>query len=415
MTSTPDKAIAGELEFGSCDSQLDEQHFRIFGKPPVAPPAGGLQEVIDQTCRAFAEHMELIDRSHDALWSALGYIYVQSAWISHVAYRAVHKALAAEIVRLADNVASLPDNLRELTARELLLLLRYSSWERDKSVRSKCRTLFKAADKAEVGYNVAGFVAWVKDEGGIDKIVAAYREAHKPERNKNRETCEPATAWERVQDLLPEISATPEEVTTEISPDEANEELIVLLLHPKRPAPDGKCTCERVWKSSDPKLIDEAVETIAREIEDAAAHAEFERKQVWKLNKFMLKLKQVLPGKMAPKDYAYFKEAAQKLYEDERSRSRFFVGKPEFGTLEIDDEHKLYRPHTVNQAAGVLDPARYVRNAKIGELVPYDYDGAISLKHQRSINEYIQANTRRRNSTSETANFDIGEPEASDA
>uniref|UniRef100_UPI00378492B8 hypothetical protein n=1 Tax=Sphingomonas daechungensis TaxID=1176646 RepID=UPI00378492B8 len=105
-----------------------------------------------------------------------------------------------------------------------------------------------------------------------------------------------------------------------------------------------------------------------------------EAKAIWHLNRFLHKELKLERGKPKNNDLALFKKAIDSLKEIPELRAKYFEGETGF-SAEVDSLKKIYRLKVQNPDFHVLDPGRYIKGAKEGALVPYEFDRSLAFNY----------------------------------
>lgn len=210
------------------------------------------------------------------------------------------------------------------------------------------------------------FSEWVEKQGGL--MAAAKGEQSRPPTKKPKEVisdfvaklpapvgsdeAEPEEA-ESVHDVI-DVSFEPEE--------DANELGLLLIQH----LANGR---SKVLKTiTKPKAIASVINLIEQR-PSAFSIDRVERLARYDLNAFMLKKNRLWKKRLGATDFENFRNAVANLASDPELREKYFDGEPEVIATEQTGDI-----NTMNEDAHVLDPARYIANAKPFALVPYELE-----------------------------------------
>jgi hypothetical protein len=141
----------------------------------------------------------------------------------------------------------------------------------------------------------------------------------------------------------------------------------------KRESDDSALVLKEV---TEPKVVAAVVSAITAQPSDAQLDR-IKRIARWQLNRAAQIDAGVWRGKLKLEDLEDFKEQVQTLAQYPSLYDEFFVGKPE---VWIDEGHTEL--HVQNADTNLIDPARFIKNAKPLALVPFDLKKETPVKKE---------------------------------
>lgn len=290
-----------------------------------------------------------------ALWHDLGKVYEESGTIND---KAALRAALVEKIRQRDDLPPLKewDPLKKSTL-ELLLVLA-TGYEDTESSRSQYLAALRNASREGVTKTEAGFANWVEKKHGIINA-GKVADAEAPTTSVDL-VAQFAQKLQQERDRGHEVDTKLESAS--FDPDPLGNGFGILLVHKGR---DGKLVVNGT--TGNLNVVASAIRAVDHKVTPAqAARAEGSAKS--RLMKVALKLEDLRRGGLDAEELAEFSKAAKELYD--LAPDKYFTGEPF-----VENDRTTGKPLVQNDDFHILDPGRFIRNAKRSALQAFDLDG----------------------------------------
>lgn len=315
-------------------------------------------DIIARIKQVADEHDERINTGRFSSWLVTGELYVGALAIEDDS--AAKNDLDKKVLDRPE-MEGRKDWLKGKSVVEKLLVATFG-YDDSHSKRHYYKRAFQRAKSAETKPTTAGeFAIWVQGQGGL--MAAAKGE------QPSRTSIKPSEVISAFVEKLPEAEpvgpgeAEPDDDVIDFAfePEDGAKDLGLFLV---RHLPVGKSRVIRTITK--PRAIASVINVID-ERPSAFQVDRVERIARYELNAFMLKKARMWKKKLDDRDFERFRTAVTDLAADPELREKYFDGEPE-----VKANAKTGDINTMNEEAHVLDPARYIANAKLFALVPYD-------------------------------------------
>ena len=362
---------------------------------PSDEPVQYVRNSVTDLRKRYLEWDKLAGQARQKLWATLGQIHADSAFVRE------HAEARAELVRAANEDPEVGRSRFDATsapAQEIFLALILKIREATKSAKSQYTRALLVAESEGVPPTEEAFVTWVKDNGGI----TAAGKSDSAEGPAASLTLSPPVSGRATSMTAPyhfklarflEWAPKLANGSVEIEIDrekEAYEGLTVVLLSSSAADPDANPAI--LAKIGDPQVVKSVASAVASgravRLTDEDKANEAARKALWELNRVALKLS-YWNEKLSFDDLLKFPKAVKVLEKQDCVARRLFEGPA--GSNLYTDAREFHSLDVIHPEYDLIDPGRYIRNAREGALIPYEAGQPGSAERAAAIAAYVQA------------------------
>lgn len=320
-----------------------------------------VQELVDKIRKTEEDSRSGIAEGRRLSWLLVGEVYAGGCEIGTGPKREKLNQLVDAHPDMKDHPGWIPS---QKTVFECLLVAALG-YEKTLSKRHYYSNACKNAQKDKVESTAEAFADWVGAAGGLMAVAKGE-----------------AGDGEKASDLIKRFIAKRENVA---APKKSDGEVVKTDFTPASDGGNlGVFLVEHLAEGGS-RIIGittrtSTLATVIKDVDDELSAPKLlaiEKLAIWDLNRVTEKLEGAWRGDPEPSDIKLFREAVRDLQDRPTLSEKYFDGVPK-AESEGDKELKVQ-----NLKAPILDPARYISNAKVGVLTPFDVSKIVFGKNEQ--------------------------------